>query len=266
MNKIKQLWQANYRSSKVPQIAILFWMTKLISTGLGESISDFSVKAISSNQIIGALFTMIWSAILFFCFLWLQLATKKYKPAPYWLTVALLAVFGTFISDAVRIVLGIPLLVMTIFWFVLMLLSLVLMKKVAGSISIHQIYSGKAELMYWISVSLSFIMGTTLGDYLGDSPSLGGLGLGNLTSGMILLIIFLAVLAFRHFGRVKDDTLIEVISFWIAYILTRPIGASFADYFGRSVFGGITGVSIMIIVWLILFIPLFMTNIRKFNK
>ena len=265
-NKLKAIWQAHYKTSKVPQIALLFWITKLISTGLGESVSDFSVRMSSSSQIVGALITLIWSAFFFFGFLYLQMRTRRYKPAPYWLTVAFLAVFGTFISDAVRIVFGIPLLVMTLFWLIMMLASLVAMRAIAGSISIHKIYSGKAELMYWLTVGLSFIMGTSLGDYMANVPALGGLGLGNLKSGLILLVIFGLLIGYRIGKKPVDDTLIEVGTFWLAYILTRPIGASFADYFGREVLGGMTGVGVMIVIWLVIFIPLFVINIKKDNR
>ncbi len=272
LDKFKTIWRANYKESKVPQIALLFWLTKLISTGLGESVSDFSVRMSSSNQIIGALITLIWSAFFFFGFLYLQMRTKRYKPAPYWLTVAFLAVFGTFISDAVRITLGIPLVVMTVFWLIMMLASLIGMRAIGGSISIHKIYSGKAEFMYWLTVALSFIMGTSLGDYMANIPALGGLGLGNLKSGLILLVIFALLIAYRMWQKPDEDTMVEVATFWLAYVLTRPIGASFADYFGREVFGlmkGFTvmgGVGLMIIVWLVIFVPLFVVNIKKYNR
>ena len=269
MKTLTSIWQASYQRSKVPQIALLFWLTKLISTGLGESISDFSVRMSSSSQIIGALITLVWSAFFFFGALYFQLTAKRYKPVPYWLTVAFLAVFGTFISDAVRTVFNIPLAIITPIWLILMLVSLLGMKLIGGSISIHKIYSGKAEIMYWLTVALSFIFGTSLGDYMANAPSTGGLGFGNLVSGLILLVIFVAVLAYRQLTKPAEDSALEVASFWLAYLLTRPIGASFADYFGREVIGKnpaigmMGGVGIMIVIWLALFIPLFVRNVRE---
>ncbi|MDR0299988.1 MAG: hypothetical protein LBI13_07945 [Streptococcaceae bacterium] len=177
MLKIKQIWNRRFRSSKVPQITLLFWLTKLVSTGLGESVSDYSVRHLSRNLILGSIFTLVWSSIFFFGFLYLTMRAHRYLASPYWLTVALLAVFGTFISDAMRVGLGISLAFATLFWFIALLISLLAMRWITGSLSIHQIKTGKAEFLYWIAVGISFVMGTSLGDYLANAKSLGELGL-----------------------------------------------------------------------------------------
>jgi uncharacterized membrane-anchored protein len=140
-------------------------------------VSDYSVRHLSRNLILGSIFTLVWSSIFFFGFLYLTMRAHRYLASPYWLTVALLAVFGTFISDAMRVGLGISLAFATLFWFIALLISLLAMRWITGSLSIHQIKTGKAEFLYWIAVGISFVMGTSLGDYLANAKSLGELGL-----------------------------------------------------------------------------------------
>lgn len=248
--------------NKVPAIGLLFWLTKLVSTGQGESISDWTSKLFGlPNIVIGAAFTLTWSSILFAFFLYKQMRSERYRPFYYWMSVALLAVFGTVVSDGLTAVSGLSHLFSTILFAVLMLLSFYFWHKETGSLSIHQIKTFKAEFFYWLTVAFSFALGTVMGDWLADgntgvNPDPYGLGFGLLNTGLILGAVFLIIVAYRMLVRPAESSFSEILTFWLAYILTRPIGASFADYFGYDWKSGMLGNWGMSIIWLVIFIIL----------
>lgn len=246
--------------NKVPEISLIFWLTKLISTGQGESISDMSAQ-LFHNQIIGAAFTVIWSTILFLIFLYLQMKSEKYRPLFYWLTVALLAVFGTILADGLSAGAGVPHFGTMIIFAILMLISFVIWFAQTKSLSIHDIKTRKAECFYWLTVLFSFALGTAMGDWAAFD-----LGLGLLNTGLILGAIFLGILYYRLAAKPKENSFMEILSFWLAYILTRPIGASFADYFGYKWMNGILGNRGMSVIWLVLFVIFLTIIVVKYNK
>lgn len=261
-----------FQWNKVPAIGLLFWLTKLISTGQGESLSDFSSKLFGQqNQMLGAVFTVAWSLILFGIFLFLQLKSEKYRPVFYWLSVALLAVFGTILADGLSGVLGISHLFTSLIFAAGMGISFMIWYHLTGTLSIHKIRTLKSELCYWLTVMFSFAMGTALGDWMaatrtGYNPDPYGLGLGLLNTGLILGLIFFIVLAYRYFGKPAQNSLVEILSFWAAYILTRPVGASFADYFGYTWNGGKLGNGGMTVIWLVIFVFLIAVILVDFHK
>ncbi|MFC4651703.1 hypothetical protein ACFO26_02140 [Lactococcus nasutitermitis] len=248
--------------NKVPAIGLLFWATKLISTGQGESISDFSAGIFGhGNQVLSTAFTLIWSIALFVFFLRKQLKSDRYRPFYYWLSVALLAVFGTIFADGLTAVFGLSHLIVTLIFLVLMVLSFASWYFVTGNLSIHKIMSLKSELFYWLTVMFSFALGTAAGDWLAYP-----MGLGLLNTGLLLGVVFLFIVGFRYFVRPRENSFIEILSFWAAYALTRPIGASFADYFGYKWLGGILGNKGMSLVWLILFIGLMIVMLVREHR
>lgn len=261
-----------FQWNKVPVIGLLFWLTKLISTGQGESISDWSIRIFGTqNLILGAAFTVVWSGILFAFFLFMQLRSEKYRPLFYWLSVALLAIFGTVLSDGLTAVLGVSHLYTTLIFASVMLLSFLAWFLTTGSLSIHKITTLKAELFYWMTVMFSFALGTSAGDWLADkttglNPDPYGLGLGLLNTGLLLSAIFVLFLAYRFLIGPKENSFMEILTFWLAYILTRPIGASFADYFGRDFLGGVLGSGKMSLVWLVIFLILMALTLIQFDN
>ncbi|QDK71347.1 hypothetical protein [Lactococcus protaetiae] len=262
----------SFKWNKVPMIGLFFWLLKLVSTGQGESISDWSSQLFGQqNQIIGATFTVGWSLILFGVFIYMQIHSEKYRPIFYWLSVALLAVFGTILADGLSGVLGISHLFTTLIFAAGMVFSFLVWYFLTKSLSIHKITTLKAELCYWVTVMFSFAMGTALGDWFADTkggynPDPFGLGLGLLNTGLILGLIFLIVIAYRYFAQPRQNSISEILTFWIAYILTRPIGASFADYFGYDWRGGFLGNKGMSGIWLVIFITLMVITIVKHKK
>lgn len=201
---------------KVPEITALFWVTKLFTTAMGESTSDFFVHAVNPYV------AVILSAVVFGLVLWLQLATRRYVTWIYWAFVTMVAVFGTMVADASRIVLGIPYWASTSVFAIILAFVFFLWYRNEHTLSIHTVYAGRRELFYWATVSATFALGTALGDMTART-----LGLGYLVSAIAFAVIF----AVPFFGR-RLFGWPEVFSFWFAYVITRPFGASVADWLG----------------------------------
>ena len=205
-------------ASKVPQIGVLFWAVKILSTGMGETTSDFFVRTIDPVVAVGAGF------VLFAVALALQFATRRYMPWVYWLAVVMVSVFGTMAADVTHIVLGVPYAVSTAGFAVALAVVFVLWYRVEGTLSIHSITTRRRELFYWATVLVTFALGTATGDLTATT-----LHLGYLTSGIVFTaLILLPLVAWRFLGANA------VAMFWFAYVLTRPLGASFADWMGVS--------------------------------
>lgn len=202
--------------SKVPQITALFWVTKILTTGMGETTSDFIVTTI--DPVIGVAVTFLLLA----CALAIQLRSDRYIPWLYWSTVVLVSVFGTMAADVAHVQFGIGYAVSTGGFAVILAALFAVWFRVEGTLSIHAIDTTRREVFYWLTVLTTFALGTAAGDWTASS-----LGLGYLASGGVFLgAILVPAVAFFVF-RVN-----AVIAFWSAYILTRPLGASFADWWG----------------------------------
>ncbi|PCS00211.1 hypothetical protein [Lactococcus fujiensis] len=263
------MFEKNFKWSKVPTIGLLFWLTKLVSTGQGESISDWSTKLFGlQNIVIGAAFTVVWSFSLFAVFLYLQLRSEKYRPFFYWMSVALLAIFGTVLADGLTAVFGLSHMITSIIFGALMLLSFYLWHHTTGSLSIHNIKNIKSELFYWITVMFSFALGTAVGDWFAYGKTLDpyGFGLGLLNTGLLLGAIFVLIIAYRIIVKPAENSFSEILTFWLAYILTRPVGASFADYFGYDWKSGSLGNRGMSVIWLMIFIVLMAITFIRYSK
>ncbi len=246
--------------NKVPAITLMFWVTKLVSTALGESVSDFSTQIFGmQNQGLGELFTVAWSLGLFAIMLTLQFRSKKYNPFYYWTSVALLAVFGTFSADTLKALTGLHYLETTIIFLVLTIVGFVGWYLTTHDLSIHRITNHRQEAFYWITVAFTFMLGTAAGDWFATYRTGGynvdptGLGLGFLNTGIILTVVFLALVGYRLFAKPRENSGIEIFTFWAAYVLTRPIGASFADYLGYDFMKGVLGNNWMSVIGLIVF-------------
>ena len=202
--------------SKVPEVTAYFWIVKVLTTALGESTSDFLVREINPYVAVGAGFVAFAIAII------TQFSVRRYMTWVYWIAVAMVAVFGTMVADAMHVALHVPYAVSTMLFLVLVAAVLCLWYASERTLSIHSITSRRRELFYWATVILTFALGTATGDLTATT-----LGIGYLASGLL----FTALIAVPAIGyRVGLN---GVAAFWIAYILTRPIGASFADYFGK---------------------------------
>ena len=228
---------------KVPEITIYFWIIKLLTTAVGESTSDFMV-----HQIDPAIAVLI-GALGFSIAIVLQFMVKKYIAWIYWLTVTMVAIFGTMAADVLHVGLGVPYLVSTSLFFIALMVIFATWYLSEKTLSIHSINTRKREIFYWLTVMATFALGTAAGDMSATT-----LQLGYLTSGIIFGVLFILPL-----GGYKLFKMNEIFTFWFAYIMTRPFGASFADWTGRTPdMGGIgwgTGkVSIVLGILIILFV------------
>ena len=201
---------------KVPEVTALFWVTKLLTTAMGEATSDFFANAYNPYIVVSV------SALVLAVVLLVQFRAKKYVPWIYWSAVAMVAVFGTMAADVLHKQFGVAYSVSTAFFTVVLAAVFSLWYKVEGTLSIHTVTTSRRELFYWMTVMATFALGTAAGDWTAYT-----LGLGYLVSGLI----FLGLLAIPAIGYKVG--LNEVLAFWFAYIVTRPVGASFADWFGK---------------------------------
>jgi uncharacterized membrane-anchored protein len=203
--------------AKVPEITALFWVVKILTTGMGEATSDYlaftSLALAAVVGGVGLLVAMAW-----------QFRTPVYRAVPYWSAVAMVAVTGTMAADFLHRFLGISYVVTTPFCGLVLAVVLAWWWRSEATLSIHSITTRRRELFYWATVMATFAFGTAAGDLTAAS-----LGLGYLKSGLLFGAMILVPLVAWRLG------LNAVVAFWTAYILTRPLGASFADWFAKPV-------------------------------
>lgn len=213
---------------KVPAITAFFWIVKLLTTALGESVSDYLVFSINPYVAVGL------GALGFAVALALQFSVRKYNAWVYWFAVTMVAVFGTMAADVLHVVLGVPYRYSTGFFALSLVAIFVLWWKVEGTLSIHSIDTPRREVFYWLTVVATFALGTAAGDMTAVTLHLGYFAAGVLFAAVLALIglarfVVVTVSALEH-HRVSRNA---VFGFWAAYVLTRPLGASFADWTGK---------------------------------
>lgn len=199
--------------SRVPQITAIFWLVKLLTTGIGETSSDFLVKTLDPVPVVLA------AAVVFIVCFVVQLSAGRYIPWRYWLLVSMVAVMGTMVADVAHIVLFVPYEISTAAFALTLVALLSLWWFSERTISVHSINTMRRELFYWAVVLATFALGTALGDLTAID-----LGIGYLGSAIMFAALFAVALAAQ---RLPVGT---VASFWLAYTLTRPLGASVADW------------------------------------
>jgi uncharacterized membrane-anchored protein len=206
-----------YAAMKVPEVTILFWVVKLLTTAMGESTSDYLVYHINPYLAVGL------GAVGLAVALALQLFVRRYTAWVYWLAVLMVAIFGTMGADVLHIVLGVSYLHSSIFFASALAVIFASWYAVEKTLSIHSIFTPRRELFYWATVMTTFALGTALGDLMAVTARLGYLG-----AGILFIVLFaMPALAYKLLG------LNAIAAFWWAYVLTRPLGASFADWFGK---------------------------------
>ncbi len=199
---------------KVPAATAGFWILKVLTTGMGETASDWLARTVDP------VLAVLGSGLVLTGLLVTQLAARAYRPWRYWGAVAMVSVFGTMAADVTHVVLGIPYLVSTMGFAVAVAALLFGWHRLEGTLAIHSVRTTRRELFYWATVCATFALGTAAGDLTATT-----LGLGYLASG-VLFAVAIAVPALAH----RLAGLNTVLAFWAAYVLTRPLGASFADW------------------------------------
>lgn len=224
--------------NKVPEVTIFFWIIKVLCTTVGETFADF----LNFNLGFGLTVTTIIMGIAFFILLYLQFKATKYVPGIYWTTVVLISVFGTLVTDNLTDGMGVPLEASTIVFSILLGLTFLFWYLSEKTLSIHSIYTRRREVFYWLTILFTFALGTAVGDLYSEQ-----LGFGYLKTGVTVIIIIGCIfLAYK-------SKLNGILAFWIAYILTRPLGASLGDYLSQTkVNGGLgLGTTVTSVIFLI---------------
>ncbi|MDB6144827.1 MAG: hypothetical protein JWP80_3871 [Pseudomonas sp.] len=211
--------------NKVPEVTLSFWVIKIMSTTVGETGADF----LAVDAGLGAGGTSIGMAVLLAIALILQLRTRAYTPWIYWLTVVLVSIVGTQITDILTDMLDVSLYTSTAVFSVLLAVNFLVWYRMEHNLSIREIVTPRRELFYWTTVLCTFALGTAAGDLATEA-----LGLG-FTWGAVIFGALIAVTLFAW--RMGANV---VLTFWIAYILTRPFGASLGDLLTQAkTYGGL---------------------------
>ena len=210
--------------NKVPLITSAFWIIKVMATTVGETGADL----LSARLGLGLSITSWIMTGVFIVFLVLQLRVKTYIPTLYWLTVVLISVVGTLISDNLVDGLGIKLQTTTIVFSIILALVFAVWYNSERTLSIHSIHTRRRELFYWAAILFTFALGTSAGDLVAEGFDLG-YGLAALVFGGLIGLVAIAYYAFKQNA---------ILCFWIAYILTRPLGASVGDLLAKPHIAG----------------------------
>ncbi len=203
-------------AAKVPEVTALFWVVKVLTTGMGEAASDFLAN--HNLVLAGAVGILGFAAGM-----GLQFRARRYQAGTYWFAVAMVALFGTMAADGLHKGINIPYPVTSTLYLVALVVIFVAWYRREGTLSIHSITTRSREVFYWLTVLATFALGTAVGDLTAMT-----LNLGFLASGILFAVaITLPLIAWWRLH------LHPVVAFWTAYVLTRPLGASFADWFGK---------------------------------
>jgi uncharacterized membrane-anchored protein len=239
--------------NKVPQVTIYFWIVKVLATTVGETAADF----LSTTLRLGLTNTSYVMTGLFLIGLVVQLRDKRYVPALYWTVVVLISVVGTLVSDLLVDKLGVGLKTSSIIFCAILIVIFVLWWFTERSLSVHKIKTTRRELFYWAAILFTFALGTSAGDLTSEAL---GLGYG------LALVIFaasIAVVAVAYFVFRIDG----VLAFWLAYILTRPLGASTGDLLSQAPKAGGLGlgttVTSLVFLAVIVGLVVFLTITKK---
>ena len=236
---------------KVPEIGAYFWTIKVLSTAMGEVTSDYIVRTI--NPVIA----VVLGGLCFAAAIGLQVTIRRYVPWIYWFAVVMVAVFGTMVADVLHVRFGIPYLATSTFFALALAIIFVTWYSSEKTLSIHTIYAGRREWFYWATVIATFALGTAMGDLTAITWHLGYLS----AAAVFAVLITLPAIGYRFFQ------LNAVLAFWVAYVLTRPLGATFADWIGRprslSGLGLGTGLVSLVLTVVIVILVGYLTITRK---
>lgn len=211
---------------RVPEITAYFWIIKALSTALGESTSDYLVHAINPVVAVGVGFVGFVAA------LWLQLSVRRYLASAYWLAVVMVGVFGTMAADVLHVGFHVPYIASSIFYAIALAAVFFSWYLTERTLSIHAVDTLRRELFYWAAVVATFAMGTAVGDLTAVTFKLG------YDRSILLFAVMIAIPAIG-FRWLRWNA---VFAFWFAYVVTRPLGASVADWIGKPKFVGGLGV------------------------
>jgi uncharacterized membrane-anchored protein len=238
--------------NRVPKVTVDFWLIKLMAVTVGETAADF----LNANLGLGLSKTSWIMGVILFAALILQFAQKKYVPWIYWLAVVFISVVGTLITDNLVDHLGVSLETTSAVFSIALVATFVVWYAFERTLSIHTIYTTRREAFYWLAILFTFALGTAAGDLAAE-----GLGLGYLQAGLMYGAVIGAI-AIAFYGFRMN----AIAAFWLAYIATRPMGASFGDLLSQSAEDGGLGfgtvITSLIFVFCIASMVVYMTLSR----
>jgi uncharacterized membrane-anchored protein len=206
------------RLSKVPEITAFFWIVKALTTAMGESTSDFLVHTLVPQV------AVVLGGIAFAIAIYVQFGKDRYVPWAYWLAVAMVGVFGTMAADVLHVGFGVPYIASTVFYAIVLYFVFRIWHRMEGTLSIHSIRTPQREVFYWAAVLATFALGTAAGDLTAVTLGLGYFG---------SILLFAAIIAIPAIGYFRFG-MNSILAFWFAYVVTRPLGASVADWLAVS--------------------------------
>ena len=204
---------------RVPAITLFFWIIKILATTVGETFADF----LNTNLNMGLTGTSIVMSAVLAVALVVQFRLKRYVPVAYWLVVVLTSVVGTLITDNLTDNLGVSLVTSSLVFLAALLITFGVWYRLEGSLSMKSITTAHREAFYWLAILWTFALGTATGDLLAEKVN-WGYGLSALFFGSVIAAIYLLW---------RTKLMNEVLAFWLAYILTRPLGASIGDFLAQ---------------------------------
>jgi uncharacterized membrane-anchored protein len=206
--------------NKVPEITIYFWVIKVLATTVGETAADY----LSTTLHLGLVATSFVMGAIFVVGLLVQLRTRAYVPAVYWAVVVFVSIVGTLVSDNLVDNLGIPLATTSIVFAIVLAVVFGAWWLSERTLSVHTIVTTRRELFYWAAILFTFALGTSAGDLLSEATGLG------YPLAVLAFAAMIGLVALAYYGFKIDG----VLAFWLAYILTRPLGASIGDLLSQS--------------------------------
>lgn len=202
---------------RVPEITAYFWIIKALSTALGESSSDFLVRQL------GPIPAVLLGFVCFVGSLVLQFTMRRYVAAAYWLAVCMVGIFGTMAADVLHVGFGVPYPVSTVLYGIALVAVFVTWQRVERTLSIHSVDTPRREAFYWAAVAATFALGTAAGDLTAVTVNLG-------YAGSIVLFAVVILIPCVGYRWLRWNS---IFAFWFAYVVTRPLGASVADWLGK---------------------------------
>ncbi len=230
--------------NKVPEVTIYFWIIKVLCTTVGETAADF----LNARLNLGLTHTTYIMGSLLLATLFFQFRFRRYVPGIYWLAVVLLSVVGTLITDNLTDNCGVTLQTTTIVFAIILAATFAAWYAVEKTLSVHTIYTTRREAFYWLAILFTFALGTAAGDLTAEQLNLGYWYSALLFAGLIAVVtiahyVFKALLAEEH----RRQSTNAVLAFWLAYILTRPLGASIGDLLSQPHENGGLGLGTIVI-------------------
>lgn len=243
--------------NKLPAITLTFWIIKICATTLGETAGDL----LSMTLNVGYAVSTVILFSLFFAALTIQLITKKFHPVIYWTVILSTSTAGTTLSDYMDRTLGLGYATGSLILISLLIATLLIWRATEKSLSVTTIKSLRGEIFYWTAILFSNTLGTALGDFLADNSGLGFSG-GALLIGSLLLLIVMAY----YFTKIS-----HVLLFWLAFVLTRPFGATFGDLLTKThekggLNFGTTGSSLILFTILVIMVTVSVIQMKTAEK